>query len=64
MGVKGDKIALISSSSRTRWNIMDIGVLQTGCANSTIIPTISENDYEYIFKPFWKQVIVFLPTKC
>jgi long-chain acyl-CoA synthetase len=27
---KNDKIAVISSSNRTEWNIMDIGVLQTG----------------------------------
>jgi long-chain acyl-CoA synthetase len=31
MGIKkNDKIAVISSSNRTEWNIMDIGVLQTG----------------------------------
>jgi long-subunit acyl-CoA synthetase (AMP-forming) len=27
---KNDKIAVISSSNRTEWNIMDIGILQTG----------------------------------
>ena len=27
---KNDKIAVISSSNRTEWNIMDIGVLQVG----------------------------------
>ena len=49
MGVKkGDKIALISSSNRTEWNVMDIGVLQTGAQTVPIYPTISENDYEYI----------------
>jgi long-chain acyl-CoA synthetase len=44
---KGDKIALISSNNRTEWNIMDISVTNW-CCNSTIYPTISENDYEYI----------------
>jgi long-chain acyl-CoA synthetase len=48
MGIKkNDKIAVISSSNRTEWNIMDIGVLQTGAQNVPI-PTITEDDYEYI----------------
>ncbi len=45
---KDDKIAVISSSNRTEWNIMDIGVLQVGAQNVPIYPTISEEDYEYI----------------
>jgi long-chain acyl-CoA synthetase len=45
---KNDKIAVISSTNRTEWNIMDIGVLQTGAQNVPIYPTISEDDYEYI----------------
>ena len=49
MGIqKNDKIAIISSSNRTEWNIMDIGILQTGAQNVPIYPTISEEDYEYI----------------
>jgi long-chain acyl-CoA synthetase len=49
MGIKkNDKIAVISSSNRTEWNIMDIGVLQTGAQNVPIYPTITEDDYEYI----------------
>lgn len=49
MGVqKNDKIALITSSNRTEWNIMDIGVLQTGAQTVPIYPTISAEDYEYI----------------
>ncbi|AWI26201.1 AMP-dependent synthetase/ligase [Flavobacterium pallidum] len=49
MGVKkDDKIAVISSSNRTEWNIMDIGILQTGAQNVPIYPTISEDDYQYI----------------
>ncbi|MGJ5641168.1 AMP-dependent synthetase/ligase [Formosa sp. S-31] len=43
-----DKIAVISTNNRTEWNILDIGVLQTGAQNVPIYPTISENDYEYI----------------
>ena len=49
MGVqKDDKIALITSNNRTEWNVMDIGILQTGAQNVPIYPTISEEDYEYI----------------
>lgn len=49
MGVqKDDKIAVITSNNRTEWNIMDIGILQTGAQNVPIYPTISEEDYEYI----------------
>ncbi|WP_343616721.1 AMP-dependent synthetase/ligase [Flavobacterium sp.] len=49
MGVqKDDKIALISSNNRTEWNVMDIGILQTGAQNVPIYPTIAEEDYEYI----------------
>ena len=45
---KNDKIAVISSTNRTEWHIVDIGVLQTGAQNVPIYPTISETDYEYI----------------
>lgn len=49
MGIqKNDKIALISSNNRTEWNIMDIGILQTGAQTIPIYPTIAETDYEYI----------------
>ena len=50
LGVKpGDKIGVISSNNRTEWNILDIGVLQIGAINIPIYPTISKDDYEYIF---------------
>src|SRR5690606_16750686 len=49
LGVKkDDKIAVISSTNRTEWNIVDIGVLQLGAQNIPIYPTISAEDYEYI----------------
>jgi len=49
MGVqKDDKIAIISSTNRTEWHIVDIGVLQTGAQTVPVYPTISEEDYEYI----------------
>ena len=45
---KDDKIAVISSTNRTEWNIVDIGVLQLGAQNIPIYPTISAEDYEYV----------------
>jgi long-chain acyl-CoA synthetase len=45
---KNDKIAVISSTNRTEWNIVDIGVLQIGAQNVPIYPTISADDYEYV----------------
>ena len=45
---KNDKIAIISSSNRTEWNIMDIGALQIGAQTVPVYPTIAAEDYEYI----------------
>ncbi|MDO6802162.1 long-chain fatty acid--CoA ligase [Wenyingzhuangia sp. 1_MG-2023] len=45
---KDDKIAVISSTNRTEWNILDMGILQTGAQNVPIYPTISAKDYQYI----------------
>ncbi|MEM9144170.1 MAG: AMP-binding protein, partial [Bacteroidota bacterium] len=44
----GDKVALISMTNRTEWNIMDIGILQLGAQNVPIYPTVSEEDYAYV----------------
>ncbi|MGZ0017754.1 AMP-dependent synthetase/ligase [Yeosuana sp. AK3] len=49
LGVKpNDKIAVISSTNRTEWSVLDIGILQIGAQNVPIYPTIAEEDYEYI----------------
>ncbi|MCK0131432.1 AMP-dependent synthetase/ligase [Flavobacteriaceae bacterium F08102] len=49
MGIKpNDKIAVISTTNRTEWNIMDIGILQLGAQNIPIYPTISAEDYAYV----------------
>ncbi len=45
---KNDKIAVISLTNRTEWNIIDIGILQLGAQNVPIYPTISQEDYQYI----------------
>ncbi|KAG1658341.1 putative long-chain-fatty-acid--CoA ligase [Nymphon striatum] len=49
MGVQpNDKIALISMTNRSEWNVMDTGILQLGAQNVPIYPTISEEDYAYV----------------
>ena len=49
LGIKpNDKIAVISTTNRTEWNIVDIGILQTGAQNIPIYPTISADDYQYV----------------
>lgn len=49
LGVQpNDKIAVISMTNRTEWNICDIGILQLGAQNVPIYPTISEEDYAYV----------------
>ncbi len=49
LGVKtNDKVALISSTNRTEWSVMDIGILQIGAQDVPIYPTISKEDYEYV----------------
>jgi len=49
MGVqKNDKIAIISTTNRSEWCIVDVGVLQVGAQNIPIYPTISSDDYEYV----------------
>lgn len=45
----GDKVAVASTNNRWEWNILDIGTLQAGCVDVPVYPTISEDDYEYIF---------------
>jgi len=45
---KDQKIGIISSTNRTEWNIMDIGISQVGAQSVPIYPTISEADYQYI----------------
>jgi long-chain acyl-CoA synthetase len=43
-----EKIAIISTTNRTEWNICDIGCLQLGAQTVPIYPTISKEDYEYV----------------
>lgn len=50
MGFKrGDKIATVSNN-RPEWNFMDMGMAQIGVIHVPIYPTISPDDYAYIFR--------------
>lgn len=50
LGVKpGDKIAIASTTNRTEWNLLDIGLQQIGAISVPVYPTISADDYIYIF---------------
>lgn len=49
LGVEpGDKIAMISSTNRSEWSIIDVGLSQIGAINVPLYPTISSKDYLYI----------------
>ncbi len=49
LGVRpGDKIAMVSHN-RPEWNFIDLGVLQIGAVDVPVYPTISPDDYVYIF---------------
>lgn len=47
---KGDKIAIVVEQNRPEWLIVDLAVQQTGAILVPVYPTISEQDYAYIFK--------------
>ncbi|MEZ4857938.1 MAG: long-chain fatty acid--CoA ligase [Flavobacteriaceae bacterium] len=63
LGVKkNDKVAIISMTNRTEWNICDIGILQLGAQDVPIYPTISEEDYEYVLNHS-ESVVCFVSCK-
>lgn len=50
LGVQpGDKIAIISTNNRTEWNICDQAILSVGAIDVPVYPTITPEDYEFIF---------------
>src|SRR5690606_23299545 len=50
LGIKpGDKISLITTATRTEWAIMDMGISQIGAVSVPVYPTISSDDYGFIF---------------
>lgn len=46
---KGDRIALIATNC-PEWNMIDFAIQQVGAICIPIYPTISHDDYDYIFK--------------
>lgn len=49
LGVQpNDKIAMVSSTNRTEWHILDMAITQIAAQNVPIYPTISKEDYVYI----------------
>lgn len=49
LGVKpGDKVSIVANN-RPEWNMVDLGILQIGAINVPVYPTISENEYRFIF---------------
>lgn len=49
LGAKpGEKIALISHNNRCEWNVMDHAIMQIGCIDVPIYPTMGEDDIAYI----------------
>lgn len=49
LGVKADDKIAVVSGNRPEWNILDLGVLQIGAVLVPIYPTISEEEYHFIF---------------
>jgi long-chain acyl-CoA synthetase len=49
LGVKPDDKIAVVSPNRPEWNMLDLGVLQTGAVLVPIYPTITEEEYKFIF---------------
>lgn len=50
LGIKpGDKIALITTATRTEWAVMDLGISQIGAVSVPVYPSIAPDDFDYIF---------------
>lgn len=43
------KVALITNRNRTEWNLLDTALLMIGAHTVPIYPTISQDEFEYIF---------------
>lgn len=54
---KGDVIATISNN-RPEWNFLDMGIMQTGAVHLSIYPTISVDEYRYIFREASPKIII------
>jgi long-chain acyl-CoA synthetase len=50
LGIKKDDKVAIISANRIEWNLIDYGVQQIGAVSVPMYPTITEEDYRYIFE--------------
>ncbi len=58
MGLKpGDKVAMISNN-RPEWNFAEMGISQAGIILVPVYPTLSNDEYEYIFNHAEPKLIV------
>ena len=58
MGFKpGDKIATITNN-RPEWNIIDLGMAQAGVIHVPVYPTISQDDFAYIFRHSEPKILI------
>ncbi|MCX6182567.1 MAG: long-chain fatty acid--CoA ligase [Bacteroidetes bacterium] len=46
---KEDKVAIISANNRPEWNFVDMGLSMLGITSVPMYPTISEDDFKFIF---------------
>lgn len=53
----GDKIATISNN-RPEWNIADLGMAQAGVIHVPVYPTISQDDFMYIFRHSEPKILI------
>ncbi len=50
LGVKpGDRLAMVTYRNRPEWSIMDLGMQMIGAVNVPVYPTISSEEYSFIF---------------
>lgn len=59
---KDDKVAIISSS-RPEWNITDFGIQQLGAVSVPMYPTITIEDYRYIFSDAGVKIVFVADIK-
>jgi len=62
LGIKKDDKVAIISPNRPEWNFVDFGIQQIGAVSVPMYPTITPEDYEYIFKDS-ETKIVFAGTQ-
>jgi long-chain acyl-CoA synthetase len=55
---KGDTIASISTNNRHEWNFLDMAIQMVGAVHVPMYPTISDNDYRFIFNDAGVKYIV------